>query len=114
MIIPLAVMIRGVDDTQIKVNLTTSIYVTNAFLDLIRKGAEKKIVFVSSSSGDIEFTRITGLSAVLGYSIAKAGLNMVATKFGAELAPEGIKTLSISPGWVNTEAGKVLREAKCA
>lgn len=65
---------------------------------------------MSSSSGDIEFTRITGLAAVVGYSIAKAGLNMVATKFGAELGTEGIKTMAVSPGWVNTDAGQSPRE----
>ena len=31
------------------------------------------------------------------YSISKAGMNIVMTKFGAELAPDGIKTLSLSP-----------------
>jgi NAD(P)-dependent dehydrogenase (short-subunit alcohol dehydrogenase family) len=37
-------------------------------------------------------------------------MNIVATKFGAELAGEGIKTLSLSPGWVATDAGQSLRE----
>lgn len=94
------------DCTQIKANLTSNIYVINSFLNLVRHGKEKKIIFISSSSGDVEFTRITGISTLVGYSVAKAGMNMVATKFGTELAPEGIKTLSISPGWVNTDAGQ--------
>ena len=75
-------------------------------MQLIRNGTEKKIAFVTSNSGDVEFTRITGLPALIGYSVAKAGMNMVMTKFGVELAPEGIKTVSISPGWVNTDAGE--------
>lgn len=75
-------------------------------MPLIRNGNEKKIAFVTSSSGDVEFTRITGIAAVVGYSVAKAGMNMVMTKFGIELAPEGIKTVSISPGWVDTDAGE--------
>lgn len=82
-------------------------YVINAFLDLIRRGNEKKIAFVSSQSGDVEFTRITGFSTVLGYSAAKAAMNLVIAKYAAELAPEGIKALSISPGWVNTDAGEL-------
>ena len=45
---------------------------------------------------------------MLGYSVAKAGMNMVMTKLGIELAGEGIKTLSISPGWVSTDAGKLI------
>jgi NAD(P)-dependent dehydrogenase (short-subunit alcohol dehydrogenase family) len=84
----------------------SNIFTINAFLDLIRKGSEKKIAFISSQSGDVEFTRITGMATLVGYSIAKAGMNMVMTKFGVELAQEGIKTISISPGWVNTDAGE--------
>lgn len=91
---------------QIKANLTSNIYVINSFLDLIRNGSEKKIVFISSPSGDVEFNRVTGITAVLGYGAAKAGMNIVMTKFGADLAPEGIKTLSLSPGWVDTDAGE--------
>jgi NAD(P)-dependent dehydrogenase (short-subunit alcohol dehydrogenase family) len=46
------------------------------------------------------------MAALVGYSIAKGGMNMVMTKFGSELAQDGIETLSISPGWVATEAGQ--------
>ncbi|EXJ69285.1 uncharacterized protein A1O5_07321 [Cladophialophora psammophila CBS 110553] len=93
-----------VDCTQIKTNLISNIYVINCFLDLVRNGKEKKIIFISSQSGDVEFTRVTGLSTLLGYSISKAGMNIVTTKFGAELTQDGIKMLSLSPGWVNTDA----------
>ncbi len=97
---------------QIKANLTSNISVINSFLDLIRKGGEKKIVFISSPSGDVEFNRVTGITTVLGYSASKAGMNIVMTKFGAELAPDGIKTLSMSPGWVNTDAGQSIRASQ--
>ena len=63
-------------------------------------------MFVTSNSGDIEFTRITGFASVVGYSVSKAGMNMFITKLAIELAPEGIRTLSLSPGWVDTDAGK--------
>jgi NAD(P)-dependent dehydrogenase (short-subunit alcohol dehydrogenase family) len=106
-------MIAKVDRAQIKANLISNVYVINSFLDLIRNGKEKKIIFISSPSGDVEFTRVTGIASVLGYSVSKAGMNMVATKFGAELAPEGIKTLSMSPGWVNTDAGQCILKANC-
>ena len=45
------------------------------------------------------------MANLVGYSVAKAGMNMVMTKLGVELAAEGIKTLSMSPGWVDTDAG---------
>jgi len=93
---------------NIKNNLFSNIYVINSFLDLVRNGKEKKIIFISSQSGDGEFTRITGLPILLGYSISKAGMNMVITKFGIELAQDGIKTLSMSPGWVNTDAAQAV------
>ncbi|KAL5387073.1 hypothetical protein DPSP01_003684 [Paraphaeosphaeria sporulosa] len=93
---------------SIKNNLLSNIYTINSFLHLIRNGAEKKIVFISSQSGNLDFTRMTGFSTLLGYSVSKAGMNMAMTKFASELAPEGIKTLSLSPGWVNTDAAKAV------
>lgn len=93
---------------NIKNNLFSNIYVINSFVDLVRNGKEKKIIFISSQCGDVEFTRITGLPTLLGYSISKAGMNMVTTKFGIELAQDGIKTLSMSPGWVNTDAAQAV------
>ncbi|EXJ56769.1 hypothetical protein A1O7_07113 [Cladophialophora yegresii CBS 114405] len=93
---------------NIKNNLLSNIYLVNCFLGLVRNGVEKKIVFVSSQCGDVEFTRVTGLATLLGYSVSKAGMNVITTKFGAELAQEGIKTLSMSPGWVNTDAAKAV------
>lgn len=88
-----------------KQNLISNIYAIYAFLDLIRAGKEKRIAFTTSPSGDVEFTHKTGIAMLLGYSIAKAGMNMAITKLSTELAPEGIKLLSISPGWVDTDAG---------
>lgn len=90
---------------QLRANLFSNIYTINAFLNLIRNGKEKKIIFTSSQSGSVEFTRLTGFASLLGYSVAKAAMNMTITKYAAELAPEGIKTLSLMPGWVNTDAG---------
>lgn len=83
----------------------SNIYTTNAFLDLLRNGKEKKVAFVSSQSGNVEFTRRTGFSTLLGYSISKVAMEMTMTKFGIELAKDDIKTVSVSPGWVNTDAG---------
>ncbi|KAK5956719.1 hypothetical protein OHC33_002206 [Knufia fluminis] len=93
---------------NIKTNLISNIYVINCFLGLIRNGKEKKIIFISSQCGDVEFTRVTGLATLVGYSISKAGMNIITTKFGAELAQDGIKTLSLSPGWVNTDAARAV------
>ncbi|KAH7084813.1 hypothetical protein BKA63DRAFT_430699 [Paraphoma chrysanthemicola] len=93
---------------NIKNNLLSNIYTMNSFLNLIRNGVEKKMVFISSQSGNLDFTRRTGFSTLLGYSVSKAGMNMAVTKFATELADEGIKMLALSPGWVNTDAAKAV------
>lgn len=93
---------------QIKNNLLSNLYTMNSFLHLIRNGADKKMIFLSSQSGNLAFTRRTGFSTLLGYSVSKIGMNMAITKYATELAPEGIKTLALSPGWVNTDAAKAV------
>ncbi|KAI1623185.1 hypothetical protein EDD37DRAFT_682688 [Exophiala viscosa] len=93
---------------NVKNNVISNIFVINSFLDLVRNGKEKKVIFISSQSGDVEFTRVTGFATVLGYSASKAGMNLVMSKFGVELAQEGIKTLSLSPGWVDTDAARAV------
>jgi NAD(P)-dependent dehydrogenase (short-subunit alcohol dehydrogenase family) len=51
---------------------------------------------------------------MLGYSVGKAGMNIITTQYGVELAPDGIKTLSMSPGWVDTDTGQSIRYANRA
>ncbi|KAL7785942.1 hypothetical protein V8C37DRAFT_393250 [Trichoderma ceciliae] len=92
----------------LKVNVIHLIYTINALLPLIRQGKEKKIIYLSSISGDLEATRLTELPHAVGYSISKAGGCLVIAKYAAELKGEGIFTLSLSPGWVETEAAKDL------
>jgi NAD(P)-dependent dehydrogenase (short-subunit alcohol dehydrogenase family) len=55
--------------------LVSTVMVLRAFLPLIRKGEQKKIMFITSSLGSIE--RGPGLRGVGNtYSVLKAGLNM--------------------------------------
>lgn len=80
-------------------------FAVNAFLPLLRHGKEKKIVYITSAVGDIEFTRTTEMPTMLGYCISKAAGNMLMAKYAVELKAEGFSTLSLSPGWVSTDAG---------
>jgi NAD(P)-dependent dehydrogenase (short-subunit alcohol dehydrogenase family) len=79
-------------------------YTFGAFLPLIRNGKEKKMVQISSPSADLDFIRGAEFSNQLGYAVGKAGGNIVVAKLALDLAKEGIKTLSLSPGWVTTDA----------
>lgn len=82
-----------------------AIIVTNAFLPLLRQGIEKKIVHISSGMADVDMIKKAGISYAVAYSAAKAALNVVVAKYAAELAPDSIKVLALSPGWVDTYEG---------
>lgn len=79
------------------------LWLTNAFLPLIRKGKEKKIVHLSTGFADTTIVEKTGIASGVPYAVAKSGLNMLVAKFAAELRDEGIWVLALSPGWVNTQ-----------
>ncbi|TFB07699.1 hypothetical protein CCMA1212_000494 [Trichoderma ghanense] len=80
-------------------------WTTNAFLPLIERGEMKKIVHITSSMANTELILGSRIEYALAYSIAKAGLNVQVAKYAAELAPKGIKTLALCPGWVDTWEG---------
>ena len=39
------------------------------------------------------------------YAMSKATMNMAVAKYAAELKPQGVRFLGISPGWVATQEG---------
>lgn len=79
---------------------------TNALLPLILKGSEKKIVHISSGMADTELVLKSKVAYAVPYSTSKAALNLVVAKYAAELGPKGVKVLSLSPGWVDTDEGE--------
>ncbi|KAM0785978.1 hypothetical protein ACM66B_006796 [Microbotryomycetes sp. NB124-2] len=107
---PSANGIFGADDAVLDlqktmdVNVYGVIYVTNAFLPLLRKktNGKKTIVNVSTLSAslqhDLAKTAITST-----YSISKAALNMLSLKMSAELKDEGFIVVPMSPGLVATD-----------
>ena len=84
---------------QLKVNLIQQINTINAFLPLIRKGTEKKLIYISSGHADIPIIRTCEIPIMMGYAVSKGAGNIVMAKYAAELKGEGIKTLAMSPGW---------------
>ncbi|KAI9707928.1 MAG: hypothetical protein M1820_004347 [Bogoriella megaspora] len=94
----------------IRVNTLQLAFTVNAFLPLIRQSELKKIVYITSGFGDHNVTRVCETPALLGYCVSKASGNMLMAKYAAELKQEGIKTLSLSPGWVGTDGAKKVTE----
>ncbi len=87
---------------SLNVNTVGSFRICQSFLPLLRKGRRKCIVHISSIMGSIAATERGGS---LSYRIAKAGVNMLSRSLAAELATEGIISLALHPGWVQTEMG---------
>lgn len=74
---------------------------SNAFIPLIKKAGDGRIVNVSSGSGAI--SGMTG--GTPAYSVSKAALNVLTIKLGAELEGTGILANAVCPGWVRTDMG---------
>ncbi|CAI7588123.1 unnamed protein product [Penicillium glandicola] len=98
--------VRGIFDPSLSTAIYGGLWATNAFLPLIEKGIQKKIVHISSAMADLDFINKTGVSYGVAYAVAKAGMNVQVAKYAAELAPRGIKVLALSPGWVDTWEGE--------
>jgi len=88
--------------TSLDVNVLGSIYAVNAFLPLILKGAQKKIIFISSGHADIELPVPADVNDMVTYATIKGAVNMIAAKYAAELKSKDVKVLSMSPGLVAT------------
>ena len=79
------------------------------FIPLLRKGERARVVNVSSDMGSISNINNPemGGCAVMSpaYQSAKAALNALTVLFAKELAKDGIKVNSASPGWCQTDMG---------
>lgn len=102
---------ENIDDirVQFETNVFGTIRATQAFLPLVRKATDARIVMMSSGLGSITLTADmkspTWNLAATGYSASKAALNMFTVKLAKESLPEGIKVNSACPGSVATDMG---------
>ena len=90
-----------------------AIAATNAFLPLIERGTQKKVINISSAAGDSEFVDKFGHVTSVPYGVSKAALNLINTKYAVELRGKGYTFLAIHPGPVDTRGTRksVLRRA---
>ncbi|RYZ84464.1 MAG: SDR family oxidoreductase [Proteobacteria bacterium] len=90
------------------VNFLGPIRVTQAFLPLIKKSAQGKILNVSSGLGSLNLILDDGPNGfagvnVIGYNSSKAALNMFSALLSNELKDSKIQVNSICPGYVATD-----------
>ena len=76
--------------------------VTEAFINHLALGERKLVVTITSGMGSI--TDNTSGSSI-PYRSSKAAVNMVMRTVAIDLAPRGISSVVINPGWVKTDMG---------
>ena len=85
-----------------RINAAGPMLVIEHFLNLVRASPRGRILNVSSRVGSVSAKTSGGDYA---YAASKAALNIMTRALAAELAPEGIVVVAITPGWVRTEMG---------
>ncbi|CDO68552.1 hypothetical protein BN946_scf184998.g49 [Trametes cinnabarina] len=84
-----------------RINVVGVVHTINVFLPLLRKGAAKKVISLSTGIADNDTTLKAGFTIQAPYCISKAGLNNAVAKYAAELRDEGFTFLALSPGLVD-------------
>ncbi len=85
-----------------EVNTLGPLRVSRAFLPLLRRGDRPRLVHITSLMGSIADNRS---GSALAYRMSKAALNMASRNLALELAPNGIPSVVLHPGWVKTDMG---------
>lgn len=98
--------LTGLDYTSLAdtfaVNTLGPLRLTAALLPALRRGAARRIIHITSQMGSIGQN---GQGGSYGYRISKAAMNMAMRNMHLELQGEGFVTVSMHPGWVQTDMG---------
>lgn len=84
------------------VNAVAVLRVSQAFLDMVKSSDTRMIVHIGSDAGSIGIRQHIKHGS---YAISKAALNMLTKVMANNLAPDGIITVVLHPGWVQTDMG---------
>ncbi|KAI9061881.1 NAD(P)-binding protein [Trametes sanguinea] len=87
-----------------KVNTLGVVHSIHAFLPLLRRGTEKKIIVLNTEGASVSLTLRSGAADVAAYCTTKAAAAMVTAKYAAAPSKEGFVVVSIAPGVVDTSA----------
>lgn len=84
-----------------RINTMAPLRLAEAFIANVEAGEHKKIVTVTSGVGSI--TNADG--GTIAYRTSKAAANMLMHNLSFDLAPRGVITAAVCPGWVRTRMG---------
>jgi NAD(P)-dependent dehydrogenase (short-subunit alcohol dehydrogenase family) len=86
----------------LSINTIAPALVTQTLLDNILASERKTIIGMTSILASIDDNRSGGRYS---YRASKAALNQIIKSLACELSSQGIKTMAIHPGWVQTDMG---------
>lgn len=93
---------RGHDrETVMAINARAPVYVTHALLDAVRRGEQKKIIWMSSQLG----ARHGSTRSLGSYGDSKAALNDALRELAPAWGNERLIAIVMHPGWVRTDMG---------
>ena len=99
----------------LRVNSYAPLRISAGFLDLVARSRQRKIVAISSGYGSlasVESLSTSGYPSAYFYAMSKAALNMGMREFAfAAGASRGVTTVLMSPGAVDTDMQRELRES---
>jgi NAD(P)-dependent dehydrogenase (short-subunit alcohol dehydrogenase family) len=84
------------------VNTLGPLRVTEAFIEHVARSERKLVVTITSALGSIADNTSGG---AIPYRSSKAAVNMVMRCAAIDLAPRGVSSVLINPGWVRTDMG---------
>ncbi len=85
-----------------RINTMAPLRMAEAFLEHLARSGDRKVALITSKMGSLDDNSSGGCYA---YRSSKAALNMVAKSLAIDLAPRGILTALLHPGWVQTDMG---------
>jgi NAD(P)-dependent dehydrogenase (short-subunit alcohol dehydrogenase family) len=86
----------------LNVNTVAPLLLTQVIIENLRKGNDKKLIYITSKMGSIEDN---GGGGAYIYRSSKTALNQVVKSIAVDLGKEGFTAAVVHPGWVQTDMG---------
>ena len=90
---------------SIRTNLLAQVRLDRGFLTKMVEDKNGVIVHIASIQAKLPL-----YDSTLPYASAKAGLLNYSKSLSNEVAPKGVRVLTVSPGWINTSSSKAMME----
>ncbi|KAL4909126.1 hypothetical protein BDW74DRAFT_77830 [Aspergillus multicolor] len=99
--------VKSMDNLEhsFSINVLGVHWVTRAFIPLLQKGTQKKVINISTTLASITLARAAHVLAAPAYKISKAAMNALTVQYALDYEKEGFTFMALSPGWLKTDLG---------